>query len=88
MTAEFPEHSQAVTSLVLGIVGLFLPILSPFAWKFGHDEIKAIDAGRRPPNGYGMATAGRILGIIGTVFLVIGIIALLLVIPAVVVTAT
>lgn len=87
MTAEYPEHSQAVTSLVLGIVGLFIPLLGPFAWKFGHDEIKAIDAGRRPPNGYGMATAGRILGIIGTVFLVLGILGLLLVIPAVVTTS-
>lgn len=87
MTAEYPEHSQAVTSLVLGIVGLFIPLLGPFAWKFGHDEIKAIDAGRRPPNNYGMATAGRILGIIGTVFLVLGIISLLLVIPAVVTTS-
>jgi hypothetical protein len=87
MTAEYPEHSQAMTSLVLGIVGLFIPLLGPFAWKFGHDEIKAIDAGRRPPNGYGMATAGRILGIIGTVFLVLGILGLLLVIPAVVTTS-
>jgi Domain of unknown function (DUF4190) len=86
MTSQYPEHSQAVTSLVLGIVGLFIPLLGPFAWKFGHDEIKAIDAGRRPPNGYGMATAGRILGIIGTVFLVLGVISLLVVIPAVVTT--
>jgi Domain of unknown function (DUF4190) len=88
MTSQYPESSQAVTALVLGIVGLFFPIVAPFAWKFGHDEIKAIDAGRRPPDGQGMATAGRILGIIGTVFLVIGIIGLLLVIPAVVSEST
>ena len=75
----YPERSQATTALVLGIVGIFFTVVAPFAWKFGHDELKAIDEGRRPPDGYGQATAGRILGIIGTVFLVVGLVVLALV---------
>lgn len=57
---------------------MFLTIVAPLAWKFGHDELKAIDQGRRPPDGHGAATAGRILGIIGTVLLLIGVIGVLL----------
>ncbi len=75
----YPERSQATTALVLGIVGIFFTVVAPFAWKFGHDELKAIDEGRRPPDGHGQATAGRILGIIGTVFLVVGLVVLALV---------
>jgi len=74
----YPERSQATRALVLGIVGvLFFSLVAPFAWKVGHDELRAIDEGRRPPEGHGQARAGRILGIIGTVFLV----AVLLAIP-------
>ncbi len=80
----YPERSQATTALVLGIVGLFFAIVAPFAWKFGHDELKAIDEGRRPPEGHGQASAGRILGIIGTVFLVFGLLAVLLVLALVI----
>ncbi len=75
----YPERSQATTALVLGIVGIFFSVVAPFAWKFGHDELKAIDEGRRPPDGHGQATAGRILGIIGTVFLVVGLVVFALV---------
>ena len=75
----YPERSQATTAFVLGIVGIFFTVVAPFAWKFGHDELKAIDEGRRPPDGHGQATAGRILGIIGTVFLVVGLVVLALV---------
>jgi|LKGT01.1.fsa_nt_gi hypothetical protein len=80
----YPERSQATTALVLGIVGIFFTVVAPFAWKFGHDELKAIDEGRRPPDGHGQATAGRILGIIGTVFLVVGLVVLALVIAFVI----
>ena len=80
----YPERSQATTALVLGIVGIFFTVVAPFAWKFGHDELKAIDEGRRPPDGHGQATAGRILGIIGTVFLVVGLVVLALVMAIVI----
>ncbi len=73
----YAERSQATTALVLGIVGLFFAFVAPFAWKIAHDELKAIDAGRRPPDGHGTATAGRILGIIGTMLLLLGVLAVL-----------
>jgi hypothetical protein len=72
-----------VLALVLGIVSLILcQILAPFAWSIGNAEIRAIDAGRRPPENRSLANAGRILGIIGTVLLGLGIVILLLVIAA------
>lgn len=70
---RYPEASQATTVLVLGILGIVIcGILAPFAWVMGNNELAAIDAGRRPPEQRSTANAGRILGIIGTVLLVIG----------------
>ncbi len=70
----YPEDSQATLSLVLGILGLVLcGILAPIAWAIGNTEVKAIDDGRRNPSNRGMAQAGKILGIIGTIFLALGI---------------
>lgn len=69
----YPEQSQATTALVLGILGIVVcGILAPFAWNIGGKELAAIDAGRRPPENRGTANAGRILGIVGTVLLGIG----------------
>lgn len=72
---QYPEASQSTTILVLGILGLILcQVLSPFAWVMGNKELEAIDSGRRPPENRSTANAGRILGIIGTVLLGIGLI--------------
>lgn len=72
----YPEASQATTALVLGILGIVVcQILGPFAWSIGKKELEAIDAGRRPPENRGNANAGKILGIIGTVMLGLGILA-------------
>lgn len=79
-SGQYPEASQATTILVLGILGIILcGPLAPFAWVMGNKEIEAIDAGRRPFENRGTANAGRILGIIGTVLLAIGIIVLIVV---------
>lgn len=76
--SQYPEASQATTILVLGILGLVLcQVLGPFAWVMGNNEIAAIDAGRRPPEQRSTANAGRILGIIGTVLLGIGVVFLI-----------
>lgn len=70
---RYPEASQATTALVLGILGIVIcGILAPFAWSIGAKELAAIDSGLRPPENRGTANAGRILGIIGTVLLGIG----------------
>ena len=71
---HYPEDSQATLSLVLGILGIVIcGIIAPFAWSIGNTEVNAIDAGRRDPSNRGMAQAGKILGIVGTVFLAIGV---------------
>jgi hypothetical protein len=72
-SGAYPEASQATTVLVLGIIGIVLcQILGPIAWVMGNNELQSIDAGRRPPENRGTANAGRILGIIATVLLAIG----------------
>ncbi len=75
----YPEQSQATTALVLGILGIVIcGILAPFAWSMGTKELAAIDAGRRPPENRGTANAGRILGIVGTVLLAVGVVLIIL----------
>ncbi len=64
------EPSQAVLALVLGIIGVFVfQLVAPFAWVIGNRELRAIDAGHRNPDDRGLAVAGKILGIVGTVLL-------------------
>jgi hypothetical protein len=78
-SGAYPESSQATTVLVLGIIGIVAcQLLGPVAWVMGNNEMEAIDAGRRPPENRGTANAGRILGIVSTVLLAIGIIFLIL----------
>jgi len=64
---------KAVAALVLGIAGfLCCNVLAPVAFFLGMSERAAIRAGQSSPTGDGYALAGMILGIIGTVFLLIG----------------
>jgi hypothetical protein len=76
----YQEDSQATTILVLGILSLVVcQILGPIAWVMGNNELAGIDAGRRPPQNRGTAQAGRILGIIATVLMIIGVVFLFVV---------
>lgn len=64
--------TQAIASLVLGVLSLFCcPLLAPIAWFIGNQELKAIREGRSPATGEGIAKAGLILGIIGTIWMVL-----------------
>ena len=55
---------------MLGILSIVLcQLLGPVAWKLGSDEMRAITEGTRPPDGLGLAQAGRICGIVGTCLL-------------------
>ena len=57
---------------MLGILGVMLcPICGPIAWSLGRAAESEIDAGGGQLGGRGLATAGKILGIIGTVFLIL-----------------
>jgi hypothetical protein len=71
-----PKHSDATTSMVMGIVavaGLFIcgvPVLmAPFAWYLGAKAEREIDASGGAWSGRSEATAGKVLGIVGTVLL-------------------
>ena len=65
------SSNKPVTSLVLGIIGIVCcNLLGPVAWYIGKQELDAIAAGQAPVAGQGMARAGMILGIIGTVLFV------------------
>lgn len=79
--------SGATTAMVLGIIGLAggffcgLPIvLSPFALFLGLAAKKRIDASAGALTGRGNAQAGFILGIIGTVLLILGILAITIIV--------
>lgn len=82
------EHGSATTAMVLGIIGLasialcagLLLIVSPVAWILGGKAVKEIDASQGRLGGRDRAQAGRIMGIIGTVLLVLGVLAIILVI--------
>ena len=64
------QNSQATMALVLGILGLICcNLLGPFAWIVANKELQGIDAGRLPESNRGMAQVAKILGIIGTIFL-------------------
>lgn len=75
-----PKHPQATTSMVLGIISVaggllcWLPmLLSPVAWIMGAKSVRAIDESRGALTGRSEAMAGKVLGIIGTVMLALGV---------------
>lgn len=72
-----PKHPSSVISLVLGIVGTagvlvcFGPLAGPFAWYLGHKAVREIDQDPGAWSGRTEAMWGKVLGIIGTVLLVL-----------------
>jgi hypothetical protein len=68
---QFASRSGAI--LTLGILSLAVcSIMGPIAWSMGSEELRRIDSGLTAPHGRGTAQAGRICGIIGTSFLILG----------------
>lgn len=64
------EPHRASTILVLGILSLVLCTpLGVFAWIMGNNDMQRIRGGYMDPEGEGMTQAGRICGIVGTVFM-------------------
>jgi hypothetical protein len=67
-----PNHPRAATSLVLGALGVMVcAVLGPFAWILSRRTLLEIDEQPGRYGGRGMAQAGYILGIVGTVLLVV-----------------
>jgi hypothetical protein len=58
--------------LVFGILGLVCcGIFGPIAWVMGNNALATLSGGGGDPNQRGLVVAGRICGIIGTVFLLL-----------------
>jgi hypothetical protein len=71
---------RGVLILVLGILslvgcGIFTGIP---AWIMGNGDLKQIDAGTMDATGRGMTNAGRILGMISVILMVVGIVVVVL----------
>ncbi len=79
----------AVPALILGILGVTLcAVAAPFAWVIGRSAQQTADAEPDRYSGRDMATAGKILGIIGTCLLALGVLALIVLVVAGVVTSS
>ena len=71
---NFKPH-RASTVLLLGILGLVVcNILGIIAWVMGNADLKEMRAGTMDPSGYSTTNAGRICGIIATVFMLVGLV--------------
>ncbi len=69
-----PKHPQSTTVLVLGILGLVLcQVMAPIAWYMGNNALKEIDADPSRYGGRSEVNTGKILGIVGTVVLILSI---------------
>jgi hypothetical protein len=71
-----PEnHPKATLALVLGIVGVVCcSLTAPFAWVIGKRTMNEIDSSGGRVGGRGLAQAGYVLGIVGTVLMVLSIV--------------
>ncbi|WP_303761513.1 hypothetical protein [Alcanivorax jadensis] len=78
--SNLPAHrgGQVLTFGLLGIL-LFAP-LGVVAWILGSKDLKSMAGGNMDPSGEGMTTAGKVLGIIATVLMVIGLLVAIVVI--------
>ncbi len=77
MSTEGQAPHRGVLILVLGILGLIVcQLLAPVAWIMGKGDMAQIDSGQMDPEGRGLTQAGMILGIVGTIVIVLSLVAL------------
>lgn len=70
--AQPSQVPNAVAALVLGILSIvFCPLCGPVAWALGRNGEQAADAAGGTVGGRGLATAGKVLGMIGTLLLLL-----------------
>jgi hypothetical protein len=59
--------------LTLGILGLLCcQLIAPIAWITGYTDLRSMDRGQMDPEGRSLTQVGMILGIVGTIILVLG----------------
>ena len=67
------EPHRGVLILVLGILSLTVcHPLGIVAWIMGNTDMRKIQAGLMDPSGESLTQGGRICGIIGSIFLILG----------------
>ena len=67
--------------LTLGIISIFCNVAAApgiMAWVMGRADLKQMDAGRMDPEGRGSTQAGMIMGMIMTIFAIIGLVFLII----------
>lgn len=82
MASDFNDGGRppegASTIFILGLLGLlFCAVLGIFAWTQGNDYMAQCERAGVQPDG--LAVAGRIMGMIATIFLIIGVVGFLFV---------
>lgn len=76
---EPPKHPQAVTVLVLGILGIVVcGVCGPFAWSMGARAEREMQAQPGRWSGSTEITVGKILGIVSTALLALGVLVIVL----------
>ncbi|MDR2973648.1 MAG: hypothetical protein LBV00_02885 [Propionibacteriaceae bacterium] len=76
MPGQRPEHPQATTVLVLGILSFIVAgVLGPVAWYMGNKAMRECAAGMYTASD--QLKVGRVLGIVATVLLGIGVVAIM-----------
>ena len=71
------------TILVYGILGIVLcQLLGIAAWRMGNDDLRDMDLGQMDPSGRDLTKAGRTLGIVATVILIVQLAIMLIVFAA------
>ena len=74
-----PKHPQAVTVLVLGILGIVVcGVCGPFAWSMGNRAEREMAAYPGRWSGSTEVTIGKILGIVATALLALAVIVIVI----------
>lgn len=77
--AQYQTLPRGSTILTLGILSLVLcSLMGPVAWSMGNEELRRIDQGQTDPGSRSNASAGRICGIISTILMIVGFVAVML----------
>src|SRR5262245_26965826 len=70
---RYKEH-RGTLILVMGILGLLVcGPLGIAAWVMGNGDMREIRAGRMDPEGEGTTNVGRILGMVSTIMMILGV---------------
>jgi len=75
---HYEEPHRGGLILALGIMGFAVcGVCGIFAWFMGSADIKKMDAGQMNPEGRGLTQAGKIMGLISMIFMILSVIFLI-----------